>query len=91
MVSCWIWCGWELAQFKEDVADIKVESLSLPGAPVSVDDIMENLQRSEAQAKAGQVFTSEEVKNASNLGQQNNPLDDQRSRPTYRAIRLHRR
>ncbi len=52
----------DLAQFKEDVANIEVGSLSLPGAPVSVDDIMDNLQGSEAQAKAGQVFTSEEVK-----------------------------
>ncbi len=52
----------DLAQFKEDVANIEVGSLSLPGAPVSVDDIMDNLQVSEAQAKAGQVFTSEEVK-----------------------------
>jgi|GEM_PF-1686505 len=52
----------ELVQFKKDVANIEAGSLSLPGAPVSVDDIMENLQHSEAQAAAGQVFTSEEVK-----------------------------
>ena len=52
----------DLAQFKKDVANIEAGSLSLLGAPVSVDDIMENLQHSEAQAAAGQVFTSEEVK-----------------------------
>jgi len=52
----------ELVQFKKDVANIEAGSLSLPGAPVSVADTMQNLQHSEAQTAAGQVFTSEEVK-----------------------------
>ena len=52
----------ELAQFKADVAEIQPSSLSVPGAPISVDDLMENLQLVETQIKNGVVYTSEEVK-----------------------------
>ena len=52
----------ELAQFKADVAEIQPSSLSVPGAPISVDDLMENLQLAETQIKNGVVYTSEEVK-----------------------------
>jgi len=52
----------ELAQFKADVSTIQPDSLSIPGKPVSIDDLMENLQLSEQQAQSGQVHTSTEVK-----------------------------
>ena len=52
----------ELAQFKADVAEIEPNSLAVPGAPISVDDLMENLQLAETQIQNGEVYTSEEVK-----------------------------
>lgn len=52
----------ELEQFKADVATIQSNSLSIPGEPVSINDLMENLQLSEQQAQSGQVYTSAEVK-----------------------------
>jgi len=52
----------DLMQFKADVAEIEPSSLSVPGAPISVDDLMENLQLAETQIQNGEVFTSEEVK-----------------------------
>ena len=52
----------DLAQFKADVAEIQPDSLSVPGTPVSVDDLMENLQLAETQIQNGEVYTSEQVK-----------------------------